>query len=231
VTDLQQLHRAILLDPSDDVARLAYADALEEQGGDTHAEFIRLQIELWRKNQPGPVAGSVMTGSTVVLYERQDELARGFSWRWLGSTLRHEVIGKARADGPATVWRSRLGDSTAEFRRGFVWEVGLMLAEFMLHATDLFSTHPVTSVVLMDCHPVSHDGCWVWYDTRHTWHGTASILRQSYQVPAEQFGHFPGSDHGNQSRLYPDEPSARRAFSAACVAYGRSLAGLPPLPV
>lgn len=41
MSDLRDIHRAILLDPYDDLARLAYADALEESGDATRAKRVR----------------------------------------------------------------------------------------------------------------------------------------------------------------------------------------------
>ena len=45
-TDLGTMRRAVLLDPSDDLARLAFADACEEAGDIGRAEFVRVQVEL-----------------------------------------------------------------------------------------------------------------------------------------------------------------------------------------
>lgn len=43
------LHAAILADPADDLARLAWADWLEETGGDlARSQFVRVQVELAR---------------------------------------------------------------------------------------------------------------------------------------------------------------------------------------
>ncbi len=47
-SDLQSLLAAIVADPSDDVARLVYADCLQEHGNFARAEFIRLQVETER---------------------------------------------------------------------------------------------------------------------------------------------------------------------------------------
>jgi uncharacterized protein (TIGR02996 family) len=47
-SDLQALLAAVVADPSDDVARLVYADCLEEHGDEARAAFIRLQIEAAR---------------------------------------------------------------------------------------------------------------------------------------------------------------------------------------
>jgi uncharacterized protein (TIGR02996 family) len=42
------LLKAIIDDPQDDLPRLAFADWCEENGDDTRAEFIRVQVELAR---------------------------------------------------------------------------------------------------------------------------------------------------------------------------------------
>src|SRR3954469_2476241 len=56
--DERALFHAVLDDPEDDLPRLAYADWLDEHGGETdhaRAEFIRLQIELdGLERPPGP---------------------------------------------------------------------------------------------------------------------------------------------------------------------------------
>jgi uncharacterized protein (TIGR02996 family) len=47
-SELHALLAAVVADPSDDVARLVYADCLEERGQAARAQFIRLQIEAER---------------------------------------------------------------------------------------------------------------------------------------------------------------------------------------
>ena len=46
--ELRALFAAIVADPADDTARLAYADCLQEHGNTARADFIRLQIEAER---------------------------------------------------------------------------------------------------------------------------------------------------------------------------------------
>ena len=53
-SDLQALLAAIVADPSDDVARLVYADCLEEHGNAARAAFVRLQIEAERHHPDSP---------------------------------------------------------------------------------------------------------------------------------------------------------------------------------
>lgn len=50
-SDLQRLLAAIVANPADDVARLVYADCLEENGDAPRARFIRLQIEAERLHE------------------------------------------------------------------------------------------------------------------------------------------------------------------------------------
>ena len=53
ISIIEELHKSILDDPSDDTVRLIYADALEENGDHDRAEYIRLQIELVRRRATG----------------------------------------------------------------------------------------------------------------------------------------------------------------------------------
>lgn len=49
MVDEQAFIQAIIEAPDDDGLRLIYADWLEEQGRGDRAEFIRIQIELWKR--------------------------------------------------------------------------------------------------------------------------------------------------------------------------------------
>ena len=59
MTDGEGLLAAIIAEPDDDVPRLIYADWLDEQGDATRAEFIRVQVELFR------LPGAEQVGSTA----------------------------------------------------------------------------------------------------------------------------------------------------------------------
>ncbi len=65
--DLQALLAAIVADPSDDVARLVYADCLEENGSAARAAFIRLQIEAGR-HHPDSNACAELEGQAHALF-------------------------------------------------------------------------------------------------------------------------------------------------------------------
>lgn len=66
--DQKALLAAIVADPGDDVARLVYADCLEERGSDPRARFIRLQIEAQR-HHPDSRAHADLTSEVSALFE------------------------------------------------------------------------------------------------------------------------------------------------------------------
>jgi uncharacterized protein (TIGR02996 family) len=113
--------RAICENPDDDTPRLVYADWLEEHGDTARAEFIRVQIELERKEADDP--------ATAPLRTRAEDLLRGRRDTW-------------RQELPA--W-ARLG---ARFRRGFVAEWCGTAAPFLRGAAGLFRKAPVQRLAL-----------------------------------------------------------------------------------
>jgi uncharacterized protein (TIGR02996 family) len=107
--------QAILEDPDDDTPRLVYADWLDDHGRPERAEFIRLQCRLARL----PAGDG----------RRQDLEAR-----------EGDLLGRHRRE-----WLEPLGDPwvSAEFRRGFVWGLGLTAAAFVGRAEHLFRMAPL----------------------------------------------------------------------------------------
>ena len=84
---------AIRAAPDDDLARLVYADYLEERGDAARAEFIRVQVELATLDEVDP--------RLAALEDRAHELLAGHEADWLRSAEQSSL----------TEW---------EFRRGFV---------------------------------------------------------------------------------------------------------------
>ncbi|QJW97638.1 TIGR02996 domain-containing protein [Frigoriglobus tundricola] len=66
-SDLPALLAAVVADPADDVARLVYADCLEESGNAARAAFIRLQIEAER-HHPDSNARAELEGQAEALF-------------------------------------------------------------------------------------------------------------------------------------------------------------------
>jgi uncharacterized protein (TIGR02996 family) len=109
---------AIREQPDDDLARLACADWLEEQGDVAHARFIRAQLE--QASQP---VCSTHGGELAV---ESEALAAEHERGWLGE------------------WSDRL--VRWSFRRGFLDSVTLEPEVFLAHGEDLFARHPVREV-------------------------------------------------------------------------------------
>lgn len=102
---------AIAASPDDDLPRLVYADWLDENGRHLRAEFIRLQIEIARKETLPRAAVNVFSH----LWKRQQEIL---------DDHRDELL------GPLT---GVVGWHEAEFRRGFLNDITL--------SAELFGTH------------------------------------------------------------------------------------------
>ena len=237
-----QLLAEIAAKPEDDTIRLAFADWLEENGDDRRAAFIRGMIDL-EKCHPSCGVGNVCRGTAVLppkvtcagVRDRVTELFDSNLCRWESGV----VIPDCAYRLP---WRGT-GDTApvmAIFRRGFVDEVRLNAAAFTEDfARELFARHPVTRVVLTDREPQQWlpeirglpPGCanrWFW-----------SVRGPDSSVPG--YPHYvprgvQWSAVWLRAKWYCDTPTydtadaANAALSDACVAWGRSLAGLPPLP-
>src|SRR5215471_16043755 len=73
-SDLRALLAAVVADPADDAARLAYAGCLQEHGHTPRAEFIRLQIEAER-HHPDSVRRRELNDRAEALF-----VEHGFRW-------------------------------------------------------------------------------------------------------------------------------------------------------
>lgn len=116
------LLQAIRADPGDDLARLAYADWLEEHGEPERGEFIRLQIAL---REPGRDRAA-----TLELLRRLRELLVAHQRQWLGPLA----------------WAAP--DSL--FERGFVQKVRIRAADFLRCADELLAVHPVARLHVVE---------------------------------------------------------------------------------
>ena len=282
------LLRAVLCDPGDDTARLAYADWLGENGGADRAEFVRVQCEL-----------AQLRRATTELYDDETDWSRcesvSASWcpncgdcrckhAWPDFGPRNDPACPLHSpDSPHASWHD-LADRIEKLRereaevfdprflpecggqlrewyfecypdsytpdrpfsfllvRGFVDEVRLPAAAFTEQfARELFSRHPVTKVVLTDKQPHEtglpvtdneYPG-WMWCcdptmrQATDSWGVPRYLFDQLGDSILTTFGTVYGA---RPSKFYAIADYGLAALSAACVARGRSLAGLPPLP-
>lgn len=165
--DRQALLRAIRDSPDDDLPRLAFADLLEENGGDEHAEFIRHQIELARYEVP-MVAGKI-DSDVCGPYLPVEYTARGtfYSDKKASYHVLHadRLLGKennrvewAGWVGPPEVVLSGPNEeyeygSPITFHRGFVRSVWAPFRELMDQDGDLWE-HPIENIFVPGASPV-----------------------------------------------------------------------------
>lgn len=139
MTDGDAILKGILLEPDEDVPRLAYADYLDENGQPERAEFIRVQCELARLD-PGYPNGQRY--ATLMIRER--ELFEAHARDWTPG----ELVG---ATPTCEAWFSMqggAGHSVAQFRRGFVDHVGCRAIAWLDHGDSITANHPVQNVTL-----------------------------------------------------------------------------------
>ena len=118
--------RAICANPEDDVARLVYADWLDENGDPARAEFIRLGVDCHRAprtdHKPDP------------RLLRINQLLKAHREEWT-----------AELPGPAILWEEMFG-----WWRGFPECVAVVGREvlFLRHAAEIIERTPARSLVL-----------------------------------------------------------------------------------
>jgi len=114
MTDREALLATIIDRPNDDVARLVYADYIEEQGDAERAELIRVQIEL--------------ASNAALSAEERDELQ-----------AREDRLLQDRR----TEWALKLSRGRQRFRRGFVEEIATSAESLLAYGDRLFHEMPV----------------------------------------------------------------------------------------
>lgn len=191
---------AICREPWEDTHRLVFADWLEENGEAERAAFIRWQCR-GRFTNPYP----------------RTSWRRWFHPWWAGrATRRHALVGEKM-----TLYIMK-GYDIMHVTRGFVSRIDIRADDFMREAAILFDDQPVTTVRLFDIPSVAGgEGLSGWAQSSFTRHGAGTIWMrlQGWACQTQ-----------DAVRLYRSEPEAKAALSFACVAYARSLAGLPALP-
>ena len=119
--------------------------------------------------------------------------------------------------------------------RGFIEAIMIPQAAFLRHAEAMFRSLPIAGVRLTDRAPHRPRDCYAWFLGR----GRVAGPFPAAELAKELFFLLPpGLTRRDTNRrqaynlfaLYDSEDAARQALSRACVAYGRKLAGLPPLP-
>lgn len=243
---------SILAVPDDDLPRLALADWLDEHSEGERAEFIRIGIEIERLHGTAcrlhdPVTTlPIIHGPIYDLRQRERAIWREWSRRWFGWGTGTENFGSALTPN----------EVDPRVRRGFVAEVRMPVAAFLSAAKGLFSTHPVERVVLTDREPggirygvtvdlpgpyqtgpgagqVGYGTFWRWFMENEMAGGVADNPTVLPGAIWRLFHDYPPHSTSILRRTlgweFASRDEALVALSHACVAYGRGLAGLPPL--
>jgi len=233
---LSHLLAAVLASPEDDMPRLAYADALDEEAGgyDPSAAFIRKQIM-----NPSPCMVPLM-----VLVQLEPVL---------GGLMAHQFV---RNGGPSTESTVTYPNVEFIYRRGFVEIVAAPLVTLIggecercgglgrLRAAGVGSAHsppcpacsgtgrtvgilpavlkehPVTSVRVTDKEPQQQESECVWYSP-----GAFLSPRQDREVlPVEIFDLLPDPSRVVGGwKTYPTRELADAALSAAVLKYAKGV--------
>ncbi len=126
--------RMIVANPADDVARLVYADWLDEQG-EPRAEFIRIQIAL--------ASGDLQTTERTQLTERATALYWKHHRYWNGQVYRQWI------DTPLAANLARKGGLRGwRYRRGFPEVLDVSAEFFASHAELFLAAAPFQEVIL-----------------------------------------------------------------------------------
>jgi hypothetical protein len=129
--------------------------------------------------------------------------------------------------------RRRGYTARAHWRGGFVDAVELPAASFLFHAADLFAAHPIAQVRLADkeARPAGPAGGVAWTPTPAAATARYAFQRLGARRGADRPSDLPPELFAAGLPAAPFDTTARadEALSAACVAHGRRLAGLPPL--
>lgn len=183
---------AILNQPADDVARLVFADWLEEKGqeeGDRErAEFIRLQIEIEQEIGPDSVISRATYRKADNILER---VRKGAPVRLKANTLATKLarasllLTPVGSNHPRTTWfmdtDKELSLWGPQWRRGFVEEICChSLAARLMNMIEVLRRHPVTKIVLPSFmmeidSPTETDSTWqAYFYPRHSGEATDS---------------------------------------------------------
>ena len=216
-TDRAALYAGILERPDDDVARLVYADWLEENGEAERAEFIRRQI-----------AGENVKPSIhwFPMPAKWFTFSRGFA-----STVSCDL--QSWVGGPCPCVNGHDYDSNGE--RTIPWcKACAGTGRTPGHGPRIVTEQPVQEVrteAVAD--PIGDEWCWV--KDRPGLTGGARVLPEVFDLLEggrlesggnEWQDHFGVEDFW---RIYPTEAAAQSALSLALVNWARREAGLPPL--
>lgn len=221
--DERALLRAILANPAEDTPRLIYADCIEERDPQ-RAAFIRAQClppetppDRWHQSSADCECQTCRTA-------RQEARALPFMAPWLALKpypAYHARSGDHRIARAAWHPNDDVGlQIRAFFSRGFVAAIRFRtLAHFVAYGPAVFAFQPIERVIFADRDIL-------WGDVGCSFVRERKGATGPNVVPRELVPFWPESWGRRRRVTYPLIDMAHAALSAACVAYGRKLAGV-----
>jgi hypothetical protein len=213
MTDGQRLLRRILECPEDDAPRLVLSDWLEENGEEERAKEIRYFVA----NPLFVIASPLGTNGIMVALRGFIAEVRLTCEQFCGGPC-PGCVGQNLTPVPDRPW----------FECPLCNNNGRTISTGRIEgvARELFERHPITRVVLVDKRPgLTSAPSWTWGATRYQ---TQEVrFRDEVKLPNEIFDLIPANPGLLVTRTFTSEADALDALSAACVAWGRKLAGLP----
>lgn len=214
--DEQGLLRAVLEDPACDASRLVYADWCEDNGRPSRAEMIREQVSgrcgpIVRDRRDSGVRTYYLSESHVVLSKR-------------GFYVRPEWKAAVAGAWPLSMARAAKRSVKVTIAGGFACGVKMYLQHFNFACAErLFAFAPLTSVGLYNAVIRTEAGVGLHRNRLALVDGT---LHGLWDLMCALYGPV-----GPQSRVleFAALDAADGFLSRCCVAWGRKLAGLPPL--
>ncbi len=247
MSDLDQIRRAICEKPDDTGLRLIFADALEESGDPMQAQFVRVMcmpgFGHCEYSQAGKPRHSFTNPDHRLLCSQCDH--HYYAWDYIHNhSLGHlggidgALVGVySGPDVAVTIEFAKKVRIKTHFDRGLIARVECTQSDFLAHAEAIFRHSPVTDVRLTDRIVFDHHwpddgaefGGFAWSDEVHgvDLRGPA-IASQLNKLMAGW--HRIRNSHRSWM-WYDTKDAAEQALSQACVAYGRKLAGLPPITI
>jgi len=191
---LAALLKAIIADPADDLARMAYADRCDEAGDRARAEFIRVQLKIAALEREGlgwPFCAKC--GRAAGWYD--------YTPRCYGEVCRlrmREYYSSRRFINWG--WRAGVPQSIAvTYGRGFVSEVSGHLDLLLEYLPAAVRLHPVERAGAVDREPVRDTHDWNWCEE----HGLPRAARLPHAVFVALQGGTRGKDYRIQGTNVP----------------------------
>ena len=247
MNEREALLRAVLEAPDDDAPRLVYADWLEEHGEAERAEFIRVDCALAAVGHPPKGCRDLDCPCYPLLLHKRD----------LAATERSGVPNSRRWAyyfRPGDDWSFRRGFiETVELGcDDFIARAGLLFRWHPIREVQLIGRRPSASedpfLHFWNAGPTGFTRISAKYYTALFWEnggsGWVEHSSRPEQLPEALFRRLEvtwdadwqqercrRSGRSPEVCFYcPSAETGSAALSRACVAYGRELAGLPPLP-